>query len=132
MNDDTRDHLTAFFDTFVSDRKRARYIAMLETDTRLKKLQSYDLHNLELNTSKASKVPPSERWDAIAQRLKRAGAPDECLVFADTKNPEFLLLEKALEELIMAGDSAIVSCIPGKLAYYQTEAPSTRYILKTE
>jgi hypothetical protein len=39
-------------------------------------------------------------------------------------------LKEAIEEVLGCGLGSILSCVPGKLVYYEGEGPGDRYILK--
>ena len=60
-----------------------------------------------------------------------AGAPDDCHVISE--NPELdgkrLPLDAALQQIVGFGYGTLVSCIPGRLAFFEGEGPSDRCIL---
>jgi len=61
--------------------------------------------------------------------LKRLGAPDNCWVISegDLDGQEVNLLA-ALKEVVGYGMGTLISCIPGRLAYFESE--DERYILQ--
>jgi len=69
---------------------------------------------------------------AIERMLKLKGAVGFC--HAITENPDLdgkdISLEEALEEIVGRGMGAILSCIPGRLAFMETE--DERFILERE
>jgi hypothetical protein len=78
---------------------------------------------------------PNSDPEAIAKMLKSHGAGDTCYVisFSEIIDGKELPLSTALEEAVGLGMPSIVSCIPGKLAYFEAEQevlPSPRFILK--
>jgi hypothetical protein len=48
------------------------------------------------------------------------GAPDDCWVFGNHIDGRQMKLEEALE-VIGLGTGTIVSCLPGKLAFFESE-----------
>jgi hypothetical protein len=49
------------------------------------------------------------------------GAPDDCWVFGNHIDGRQMKLEEALDEVIGLGTGTIVSCLPGKLAFFESE-----------
>lgn len=71
----------------------------------------------------------------IIQLLKREGAPSICYVLSYDQeyDGKHYKLNDALEELIFNGMPYIISCIPGKLAYFKGEheqGEPVRYLFK--
>ena len=74
----------------------------------------------------------SQTVNHIEMLLKRKGALDSCHVTssnADIDDREMPLRE-ALRETVGSGFGTIISCIPGKLAYFEGEEQNERYILE--
>ena len=63
--------------------------------------------------------------------LRQKGAPDSCYVMSD--NPDIdgreMPLTDALSKTVGMDAGTLVSCIPGKLAYFEMEGFDGRYIL---
>lgn len=57
------------------------------------------------------------------------GAPEDCYVLGGKSDGHFMRLGEALCEVIGSGDGAFVSCIPGKLGYFEYEDASSGRIL---
>ena len=77
-------------------------------------------------------VPRGEQTSqATLARLRKLGAPESChAIAANTElDGEDLPLEEALRRVVGAIDGVILSCIPGVLAYYESEGPRGRYVL---
>ena len=70
----------------------------------------------------------------IAELLSRKGCPANVYVLGggDSVDRKTLPLLEALNEIEAAGFGALVSCIPGKLAYYYDELGERRAILDNE
>ena len=68
----------------------------------------------------------------IAHQLRIRGSPKTCWVIStnsklDAKEHD---LEFVLSEIVGWSDGSLLSCIPGKLAYYEGESPKNRFILQ--
>jgi hypothetical protein len=76
-------------------------------------------------------IPPSEQTaDRIYKMLKKGGAPEVCHVtseIVECDNRDMKLFE-AIELVLGMGLGSIISCIPGRLAYYEGEF-RTRFLL---
>ena len=70
--------------------------------------------------------------ESIEDILRHKGAPDICYVMSG--NPDIdareMPLTEALPKTIGMDTGTLVSCIPGKLAYFEMEAFDGRYILE--
>ena len=68
----------------------------------------------------------------IAELLRGKGCPANVYVFGgpESVDGKTLLLLEAMDEIEAAGFGALVSCIPGKLAYYYDELGERRAILE--
>ena len=67
-------------------------------------------------------IKPSEQYTVfVAERLRKMGAPQECWVFGNRLDGKPMFLEAALDALIGGRSGTIASCIPGKLAFFESE-----------
>ena len=78
--------------------------------------------------------PPNSDPSVIRQVLVRMGAPDTCCAIssADAIDDRILPLSEALAVAVGFGMPTILSCVPGRLAYLETEqvvGPPDRYVL---
>ena len=76
---------------------------------------------------------PSYRQPLPPERLLRTlGAPDRCRLLSE--DPELdgleLDLRDALAWVLDSGMATFVSCIPGRLAYFEGKRPDDRYVLE--
>ncbi len=81
----------------------------------------------------AHEIPASDRHpDAVYQLLRAKGAPLLCHVMSegDLDGRDMDLREALVESFAHASYCTILSCIPGRLAFYQDEYPEERYILE--
>jgi hypothetical protein len=87
----------------------------------------------DLDARFARAVPPAEQAPTSLARLLRArGAPDECVLFSEdgALDGRALRLDEALGAVVGRGMGTFVSCIPGRLAYFEAEGPGQRYVLE--
>ncbi len=126
-------HEAEFIRRFVVSQRRRRYLSLLESQNGRKKLLEALDHFDELNPRYARLVPAdSQTADHIEVLLKRKGALNSCHVTssnADIDDRE-MPLKEALRETVGSGFGTIISCIPGKLAYFEGEEQNQRYILE--
>lgn len=118
---------------FITPLKRSRYLSLLESSKgRLKLIKGLD-HFDDLDMRYAKLIPGGQQSvDDIERLLKKKGAPAICHVMSvnsEIDNQEVLLC-KALEETVGRGMGTLISCVPGKLAYFENEEPNERYILE--
>jgi hypothetical protein len=78
---------------------------------------------------------PNSDPDEIEKLLKKQGAGDICYAMSwnDLIDGKHLSLTSALEVAVGEGFPSIISCIPGKLVYFEAEqvyGPPPRFILK--
>ena len=68
---------------------------------------------------------------SVEALLGKRGAPSTCYVLAAAGNLDGreMPLAEALTSIIGMGDGAFVSCIPGRLGFYEYESPKSSYLL---
>jgi len=68
----------------------------------------------------------------IGALLKAKGAPDECVLLAEdvALDGQCLPLGEALQTVIGRGMGTFISCLPGRLAFYEGEDLGVRYVLE--
>src|SRR5262245_33956694 len=114
---------------FIDPRRRERVIELL---SRPKGRQAFvaGLHHFAAwDVSATMAVPPSEASSqAIAKLLRARGAGEHCyLISAERRFDKMeLSLPDALREVVGSNSGTIVSCVPGRLAYYEGEDRNTR------
>jgi hypothetical protein len=126
-------HEEMFARNFIIPKKRDRYLSLLDTSKGRSKLAHGLNHCGDIDLRYAKLVPVDQQYtDAIEKMLRQKGAPDLCHVMSSNSNidDEDMLLRRALEETIGMGSGTLLSCIPGKLAYFEFEDAGERYILE--
>lgn len=125
-------HETQLIQNFIRREKQDRLLSFLcnpnkrrkATDTlyHLRDLDKKHIVDITLNS-----LSPLQ----IAQALRERGAPKTCWVVStnselDAKEVD---LETVLSDIVGGSEGSLLSCIPGKLAYYEGESPNNRYML---
>jgi hypothetical protein len=110
--------------SFIVRRKRERYLAFVRDPGLRTKLTHQLAHFKDIDPKYKRVVPASKRsaW-GIGRVLAGMGAPALCYVISEHPRLDRIEmpLEEALETFIGSGMGAILSCIPGRLAFIQTE-----------
>lgn len=126
------EHEQAFVRAFIIADKQERYLEKLASPRRRRDITARLYHNLDYDPKYAVQVPPGEQTaEHIHARLRKLGAPESCHSIA--AHAEFdgldLPLREALEKIVGLVDGVVLSCIPGVLAYYESEGLKGRYVL---
>jgi hypothetical protein len=126
------DHETALISAFVLPAKRARLLGFVRSPKRRRKLIDNLYHFGDLDPRFLVEIAPSQQHpEAIAELLARRGAPSQCHVIStdgDLDGRDLPLVE-ALTRIVGFGGGALVSCIPGRLGYFEGESRKDRFIL---
>ena len=126
------DHASALLAAFIAPERRDRYLTLLASTKGRVKLRARLAHLRDLDDRYARLVPPSDQHPgAIAALLRAAGAPATCYLLSEAAalDGREMQLEDALEEVVGGGLGTFVSCLPGRLAYFEGEDPGARYVL---
>ena len=127
------DHETALSSVFVVPSKRARHIDFLQNAKRRPEFLASLNHFRDLDSRFLIEIAPSDqRPDRIERLLVYRGAPSHCHVISSARDLDGrnLPLGTALEQIVGIGAGTLLSCVPGKLAYFEGEGPSDRFILQ--
>lgn len=116
-------HEEAFVEAFIHPDRRERFLAALGNPKR-RVVFTRELHHPKpkfLQAKYIEQIVPSEHHARfVVRKLKSMGAPDDCWVFGNHIDGRQMKLEEALE-VIGLGTGTIVSCLPGKLAFFESE-----------
>ena len=116
---------------FVKRNKRDRYREILSNPRLRHKFTSQLAHFADFDPKYRLSIPSNKLFVGnIALELQKRRAPN--IVFAISEDPTLdqkeLPLVKALEEIVGRGIGTVLSCIPGRLAFVETE--DERFILE--
>ena len=126
-------HEEAFVTAFIAKQKQDRYKELLSNPKRRSKLLDKMNHGLDFNLSLAEVIPSAGREaQHVVRLLRERGALAVCHVIADdtTLDRQDLSLIDAIERATASHFAAVVSCVPGKLAFYKEEDPGEWYVLE--
>ena len=118
-------HERAFVESFLYAPRRERFLSALESPKKRKVFLDEFCHPGWTNfllPRYATRVDPSQdKAVDTAARLRRLGAPDRCHVIEEQLDGQELDLDEALKEVVGLSCGVVLSCIPGKLAYLESE-----------
>jgi hypothetical protein len=118
-------HEEGFVRSFVLASKRDRVAMLLANPKRRREYVKTLAHYGDLDVQHAEAVSPkvAHTVDEWLKLLLSKGAPARCWVISEdaSKDAKEVELSEALRETIGAGMGTIVSCVPGKLAYFEDE-----------
>ncbi len=123
----------AFVKAFLTSEKRARFLQFLANPRRRKEILDKLNHDLPYMPTFATAVPGHQDFpEELEKLLKAKGAGATCHVIADGLKADGrdLPLREALNLICLHPFGAILSCVPGRLAYYKPEAPGAGILLE--
>lgn len=126
-------HEQLFVKSFILPAKRERYISFLTNKKRREKLLDNLDHLHDLDEKNIINIPVSKQNATdICWILQEKGAGENCHVIS-TKSEldgKELPLIRSLEEIVGSGFGTYISCIAGRLGYYESEEAKERFILE--
>jgi hypothetical protein len=129
------EHESALVGAFIAAERRDRYLGLLASARGREKLRRSLAHCRDLDMRFAHELPRGVHTPtAIAELLLKKGAPTECVLLSesDALDGRRLPLEEALTAVVGRGMGTFVSCVPGRLGFYEEEGPGVRYVLERE
>ena len=131
MTDQPISHTREFIRNFVIPSRRERLLYLLEHRRNFKGFSDQS----KFIESKMIQIVPDtscKPYEFVTTELKRRGAPNLArYIFESSTNGDGdeEPLEDLLKENVGLETWAIISCIPGKLAYWEGEGKNNRFIL---
>ena len=126
-------HEEKFVREFVIPKKRERYLSLIGNDKGRKKIVAGFHHIRDLDGRYAKLIPSNQQSaESIYRLLKQKGAPEMCYIMSDDSSldQKEMTLREAIFKVEGTNFGTLVSCIAGKLAYFEAEDMSRRYILE--
>ncbi len=126
-------HEDALIRAFVRADRQTRLLDLLGSPKGRRKLRAALAHFRDLEPRFARRVAPAQqRPPAIEALLRSKGAPEICHVIAEASDLDGreMPLAEALESIVGQGVGALVSCLPGRLGYFESEETGERYVLE--
>ena len=127
------EHSSAVVRAFIAPERRERYLTLLASPNGRAKLRAQFAHLRDLDQRFAHPIPPGEHTPtALAAMLGAHGAPTECVLLAEDPalDGRRMTLTDALAAVVGRGMGAFISCVPGRLAFYEGEDAGQRYLLE--
>jgi hypothetical protein len=123
------DHEEKTIRAFIIKERRDRYFMLLESKKRRNEALNKLNHCKDIDERFIKWLPSNAD---IVKILEEEGSPEHVYVISDSKkiDGKMMLLADAVHEASMGGWGTIISCVPGKLAYYYDEVGERRGILK--
>ncbi|MBV9217675.1 MAG: hypothetical protein JO053_16015 [Acidobacteria bacterium] len=127
------EHEKMFVRSFVTSSKRERYLEQFGSEKGRRKLTAALDHFADLDVRWTKAIPSDlQTPQAISELLLSKGAPLDCFVLssnADLDGKE-IKLKDALDQTVGYGAGTYISCVPGKLGYFESSDISDRVILE--
>jgi len=117
--------------SFIKPVRRPRWLESLSDPKRREKFLDCLNHCCDIEERRAT--PLRSNFD-VSMVLKGLGAPSSCYLISATAalDGREMPLDEALPEVAKGGWGTLVSCIPGKLAYYYDEFGERRMLLRKQ
>lgn len=117
-------HEEALIKAFIDPRRTERYLEIIANPKKRSKFTRDLAHFKSLDPAVMVSIPPSQRNpQRIATLLKAKGAGTKCWVISENSklDGQELNLEIALKETVGYQMGTLISCVPGKLGYFEDE-----------
>jgi hypothetical protein len=118
---------------FLAGPSRRRIKTLLELGAKRRRdVRSLLDHTVQLDPDFSHHITGSDAFPGpIEGRLLKLGAPAKCYVLAANidLDARVMPLRDALDAIIGKGAGAFVSCIPGRLGFYESEGMRSSYLL---
>ncbi len=127
------EHEAALVKAFLTSEKRARWSQYLADTKRRKEILARMSVGLPFISELGTEVPGELDFPMELEKLLKAkGAGPACHVIVDGLKIDGreLPLSEALRAICMHERAAILSCLPGRLAYYKPSSPGRGIILE--
>lgn len=126
------EHELLLIKSFVIKDRQERYLNLIATEKGRKKFRTYIGHFKDLNSKCCIPLNSLQSHIELQDLLKSEGASDVCYVISENSKYDLrtLPIMDATKQLFNSGIAFFLSCIPGKLVYYEGEDANQRVILK--
>lgn len=128
-----REHEEPLVRAFVVRPKQERMIELLAKPKRRRDIVMTLAHFRDLDPRFAVPVPDAQQSSAELLRLLRArGAPADRYIVSEKRDldGQTMPLDAALDAVVGRGMGTLLSCIPGRLGYFEGEGSGKRYVLE--
>lgn len=118
------DHEEALIKAFILPTKRERYIESLKKPKKRARFCAELAHFKALDPRYVVSILPSEQNpSSLVKILTAKGAGPKCWVISEDSDMDGreLVLEAVLKETVGRGMGTLISCVPGRLGYFEDE-----------
>jgi len=123
-SNDREEHERQLIRSFFLPQRQERYLGFVANPRRRKDIISQLAHFKHLDPRWTIPVPANSRLrPELLKLLKSMGAPDKCWAISELRelDGKEVSLSEALGEILGRGIGTFLSCIPGRLAYFEDE-----------
>lgn len=124
----------SFVRAFIAPGKRDRYLeGLANAKTRSKLLDRLNHHTEDLDPRYLVPLPRGCHSSSdIEKLLISRGAPSQCYVISSWDKPDGrdMPLREALDEVVGYQMATLISCVPGRVGFYESEEMKGRYLLE--
>ncbi len=120
---------------FLLPARRERFLGLVATGKGRPKFVEALAHFDSFDPRFKRVIPPNERTPSgIELILRKLGAPGSCYAISEWSeiDQSEMQLGDALRKIVGYQMGTILSCVPGRLAYYEGEGKGNRFILHRE
>jgi hypothetical protein len=121
----------ATVNAFITPARRERWLEALASAKRRKNFLDRLNHCPDIDERYATLLPSNAE---IAAVLRSHGAPALCHVISDLAeiDGQMMELDDVIDQIEFAQWGTLISCIPGRLAYYYDESGARRMLLQRD
>lgn len=119
---------------FVREPRQERYLELLKNERGRRKIRNELAHFTNFSPQAIVHIPAEKQTPPLIERLLLGfGASRHCSIFSELEDCDAsdIPLRDALDAVVGRGIGAIISCGPS-LAYYESEDPGIRFILRKD
>lgn len=123
MSDSVK-HEEAFVRAFIPAQRQERFLEIIAKPKKRAKLLTELAHFRALDPRFMMAIPSNQQNPSdVAKLLRAKGAVNRCYIMSENRDLDGreLDLEAALKETVGAQMGTLISCIPGKLGYFENE-----------
>jgi hypothetical protein len=122
-------HEEATIRAFVTPSRRERWLGLLDSVKRRRSFLGRLNHCRDIDERYATAIPSNAN---IVGVLRSHGAPETCYVISDipTLDGREVELGDAINQIECGMWGTLISCVPGRLAYYYDECGARRLLLR--
>jgi hypothetical protein len=124
-------HEKLLIENFVCKERQERYLSLILTKKGRSKLRRYIAHFKDLDGKFIQEANRLKTSHELENLLKSMGAADICYVISENSkyDGKSMNLSEVTNLLFNSGIAYFLSCVPGKLVYYEGEETNQKFLL---